>query len=101
MKRKLFISLALSLFAVGVVETTQVAQNIITLKDIRVMAKAQTQFVHIAQYDDDGGGGQGNTVDCYSEGEKKVGHYHVFCGTCERITGSKGTGRKRTCAYKN
>jgi hypothetical protein len=40
MKRKLFITLTLCLFAVGAVITTNVAQNDISLEDIRVMAKA-------------------------------------------------------------
>ena len=40
MKRKLFITLALALFAVGAVTTTNVAQNDVSLDDIRVMAMA-------------------------------------------------------------
>jgi hypothetical protein len=40
MKRKLFITLTLSLFAIGAVITTNVAQNDISLEDIKVMAKA-------------------------------------------------------------
>ncbi|MDD3744015.1 MAG: hypothetical protein PHX54_10375 [Lentimicrobiaceae bacterium] len=40
MKRKLFITLTLALFAVGAVTTTNVAQNDVSLDDIRVMAMA-------------------------------------------------------------
>lgn len=41
MKRKLFITLTLCLFAVGTVITTNVSQNDISLEDIRIMAMAQ------------------------------------------------------------
>ena len=75
MKRKLFVTLTLALFAVGAVITTNVAQNDVSMEDIRVMAMAD-HTTPTAPDDPESGGGAGIT--CNSPGTGGMCQYCYY-----------------------
>ncbi|MDR1339788.1 MAG: hypothetical protein LBK58_07035 [Prevotellaceae bacterium] len=76
------------------------AAGIITAAMLNLRMNTQSKSSSIVSYNREAlASGTGNTVDCYSSSTNSPNNDYYDCGPCEKVSGRKGTGTKRTCTY--
>jgi hypothetical protein len=93
MKLKYFINF-LSLVAAGIIVT-------VAIMNLRMNTQSKSSRTIVSYNREALASGTGNVVDCHSSSTYSAPDDYYDCGPCEKVTGRKGTGSKRTCTYGN